>query len=125
MCQSLEAIGLLRVGVWGAEPPLARVRDSRLPSSSAHPSGRSVVGPLSRLTETLKGLMLRKEYSRGVGERQPEWGPLTPAVRQQNGYKVSTLELSVNVKTFCLRNMTPYAAATTLFATIKSDNDGH
>lgn len=47
------------------------------------------------------------------------------AARQQNDYKVSTLELSVNVKTFCLRNMTPYEAAMTLFAIIKSDSDGH
>lgn len=105
----------------GAEPRLARVWDSWLLSWFAHPSGWSGVGLLSRLTGTLEGLMLRKEYSRGVGGK---WGPLTLTARQQNSYKVSTLELSVNVKTFCLRNMTPYAAATTLFANIKSDSDG-
>lgn len=124
MCQSLETIELLAVGVAGP-PSLYELERETHDSSFAHPSGRSVFSLLSRLTEKLKGLMLRKEYSRVAGERQSKWGPLTPAVRQQNAYKVSTLELSVNVKTFCLRYMTLYAAATTLFGTIKSDNDGH
>lgn len=99
MCQSLETIELLAVGVAGP-PSLYELERETHDSSFAHPSGRSVFSLLSRLTEKLKGLMLRKEYSRVAGERQSKWGPLTPAVRQQNAYKVSTLELSVNVKTF-------------------------
>lgn len=77
------------------------------------------------MTEKQRDLMLKKYYSKIVGGGHGIWGPLTPAVRQQQGYKVTTLEVSVNVKTFCLRYMTPYAAATTLFGTIASANDGH
>lgn len=102
------------------KPQLAPALDSKLVTRSSIKTIRS------RVTEKQRDLMLKKDYSqiveRGGGGI---WGPLTPAVRQQQGYKVSTLEVSVNVKTFCLRYMTPYAAATTLFGTIASANDGH
>lgn len=77
----------------GAEPPLAWARDS--PPRWAHPSGRSLVGPLRRVTQKLKGAVSRKEYSRRAG-------PLTKAERRRSGYKVSTLGLLVNAKTFLL-----------------------
>lgn len=112
-----------RSGVLNLHSLECETHDS-FPRSPIH-QGRSRVGLLIRLTEKLQGLTLTKEYSRGSEERRPKWEPSTPAARQQSGYKVSTFELSVNVKTFCLGNMTPYAAGTTLFATINSDNDGH
>lgn len=119
MCQSLQAIGGLCVGVAGRWTSTSSEQEPPPPSLIHQGDHKSACWGVWQSSW--------KPWRRGSGTvvERGKWRPLRPAETQPSGRKASTSQLSVNVKTFCLRNTTPYAAATTLFVTIKSDDDGH
>lgn len=107
----------LEASAWasrGAEPQLAeKLKPRRRVCSSIRVMLSQIIKPWD--------VAVRK----GAAEVQWESGPINAIREAADGYKVRTLKLLVNVKTFSLKTMAPYATALTLFGTIGSDNDGH